>query len=189
MRIIARIGHDFGQLIHRLRCRRRRKQSTGIDNAAAAYSHAVFTQEIQTAADLTVLDSVDRAVDIYAAIDKIDQLICLVTVGLIAEIHIGDLIGVQFEFIKNIDARTFNDFSCRNIGNIILSSYLGKICTGGDLGRCCQRIGKDPQRGNCRYDLPGQPVLMLLRILQLSMILFVASMFVPSLRVHEPAPF
>ena len=163
-------------------------QRARINHAAAAYCHAVLTQKIQIAADLIVPDRVYCTVDIDMAVDKVDQIISLVTVGLVAEIHIGDLIGVQIEFLKNIDACTVNDLLGFDVDDAAVACNLGKISTRKDLRRSSQRIGKNAHSRNSRNDPPCQMRLFFCYDFGLFVFQFFVAPPDLSLLTHCPAP-
>ena len=74
-----------------------------IDDAALADDHALGAQEEQVAANLLVADGVQRAIDVNAGIDEVQQVLGFPSVFFHMEIHIGNLIGIQLEILELID--------------------------------------------------------------------------------------
>ena len=74
-----------------------------IDDAALADDHALGAQEEQVAANLLVADGVQRAIDVNAGIDEVQQVLGFPSVFFHMEIHIGNLIGIQMEILELID--------------------------------------------------------------------------------------
>nr|WP_304149379.1 hypothetical protein [Mitsuokella multacida] len=98
-----------------------------VDNAALADDHAAGTQEEQVAADFSVLDGVQRAVDVDAGIDKVQKILGVDRPALDMEVQIGDMVGVQLEFLELIDG-------------ILVVDFLGVDIVDAFLRRCIYRL-------------------------------------------------
>ena len=83
-----------------------------IDNAALADGHALGAQEEEIAADRAVPDGIDRAVDVDARVDEVQEIhgIGIDCLALLVEVQIGDIIGIQLEFREFIDGNIAVEF-------------------------------------------------------------------------------
>ena len=189
LRIVAACRQHVLHSRHLRRRRRHHMQRASIDNAAAAYSHAVLTQKVQIAADLIVFDSVHRTVDVDVAVNKIDQIIGLVIAVFTTKIHVGDLIGIQAKLLKNIDTGSVDDFFCLYVDNTAISRNICKLSTGNYLCRCHKRISKNTHGSNGRND----PLRQLRALFNCGLYLFCFQFLIaapdPSLCAHGLAPF
>ena len=192
LRFLRIVGACRQHVLHSRHLRRRRRhhmQCASIDNAAAAYSHAVLTQKVQIAADLIVFDSVHRTVDVDVAVNKIDQIIGLVIAVFTTKIHVGDLIGIQAKLLKNIDTGSVDDFFCLYVDNTAISRNICKLSTGNYLCRCHKRISKNTHGSNGRND----PLRQLRALFNCGLYLFCFQFLIaapdPSLCAHGLAPF
>ena len=86
-----------------------------IDDAALADGHAVRAQEEEIAADFPVLDGVQRAIDVNASIDEVQEVVCTDRLALLVEVQVGNMVGVQLEFLKLIDGNLVVAFLCVDI--------------------------------------------------------------------------
>ena len=83
-----------------------------IDDAALADGHALGAQEEEIAADRAVLDGIDRAVDVDARVDEVQEIpgIGIDCLALLVEVQISDIIGIQLEFREFIDGNIAVEF-------------------------------------------------------------------------------
>ena len=71
-----------------------------VDDARLADRHAVRADKIKVAVNFAVPDGVYRTVNINFTVDKIDQVCDVNRLVLFIEMHVGDIAGTDFIFIK-----------------------------------------------------------------------------------------
>ena len=129
-----------------------------IDDATLADGHALGAQEEEIAADRAVPDGIDRAVDVDARVDEVQEIPGIDCLALLVEVQIGDIIGIQLEFREFIDGNIAVEFLGIDVVDATLRRYrlvidvfdLRSIHRRGAHHESCCHQGRE--------DLIGQPI-------------------------------
>ena len=95
-----------------------------IDDAALADGHALGAQEEEIAADRAVLDGIDRAVDVDARVDEVQEIPGIDCLALLVEVQIGDMVGIQLEFREFIDGNIAVEFLGTDVVDALLRRFI-----------------------------------------------------------------
>ena len=95
-----------------------------IDDAALADGHALGAQEEEIAADRAVPDGIDRAVDVDARVDEVQEIPGIDCLALLVEVQIGDMVGIQLEFREFIDGNIAVEFLGTDVVDALLRRFI-----------------------------------------------------------------